>query len=134
MKKHLLSGIIVCILGFGTGGAEAQYYHHSPAEAVPYFRVDIGPSVFEDGRLTSFGGPVSAPVNYDVGMAANLAVGWNFNRYIGTDFELGYVGAQLNDVPGFFWNDARISNMPFLANVTLSLPLPDTRLVPYIGA
>lgn len=138
MKKHQLAGIVLATLCLGTIAAKAQYYYppssHAPQHVGPYVRTDIGPSFFENGRITGFGGPTPSPVEYDTGLAADVALGWDFNQYLGADMELGYVGAQINNVPGFFSDNSHISNVPFLANVMLSLPIPHSNIVPYVGA
>jgi opacity protein-like surface antigen len=133
MKYRDFAGVIASSLCLGATMAQAQYNYHPSADIGPYIRADIGPSFFENGRLTRFGGPVSSPVEYDTGLAADLALGWDFSQYVGADFELGYVGARINNVPGFFSDDSHIANVPFLANVTLSLPLPNCNVVPYVG-
>jgi opacity protein-like surface antigen len=73
-------------------------------------------------------------VSYDTGVALDAAAGYAFNQYFGLDFETGYIWAQLNNIPGYTVNNSSIGNVPFLANATLSLPIPHTPVVPYIGA
>ncbi len=111
--------------------------------AGPYFRLGIGPSFFEDGQLTEFSTPgpprrprppVSSPVTYQTGLAVDAAFGWAFNQYAAADFETGFIGAKINNVPGYSSDNSRLYNVPFLFNFTLSYPIPRTILVPYIGA
>jgi opacity protein-like surface antigen len=104
-----------------------------PAGAGPYCRFDLGPSVFEDGRLTRFGGPANNEVEYEVGFAASAAFGYAFNHYIAADLEFGGIGTEIKSVDGFGFSDTFLSNLPFLANVTFSFPIPRTIVVPYIG-
>ncbi len=133
MKKSYVTGIIVFSLCFAAAVARAQYYYDLPEGAGPYFRIGAGPSFFENGQLTQFGAPVSSPVKYRAGLVADGAIGYAFNKYVATDFELGYVGAKIDNVPGYSSDNAYIYNVPFLANVTLSCPIPHTILVPYVG-
>lgn len=133
MKKHFIAGILASVLCLGTPAAQAQYYQ-VPAGAGPYFRMDIGPSFFEDGQLTQFGPPVSSPVKYRTGLAADGAFGYAFNKYIAADFELGCVSAKIDSVPGYTSDNSYLYNVPFLANVILSCPIPRSIVVPYIGA
>ncbi|HXR04666.1 MAG TPA: outer membrane beta-barrel protein [Verrucomicrobiae bacterium] len=111
-----------------------------PPDAGPYFRMDIGPSFFQDGELTQFStpgippsGPVPSPVKYRTGLSADGAFGYAFNKYIAADFEVGYVGAQIDSVPGYFANNSYIDNIPFLANIRLSYPIPRSFAVLYAG-
>jgi opacity protein-like surface antigen len=133
MKKQYLAGIIASVLSFGTLAAQAQYYQW-PENMGPFFRVDIGPSFFQNGRLTEFGGPVSSRVSYDTGLATDAAFGWAFNQYLATDFEVGFVGATINNVPGYYSSNSRIYNIPFTANIMFTWPIPNSRVVPYVGA
>jgi len=134
MKKQYAAGIVGLSLCFAAAVAQAQYYYDLPEGAGPYFRIGAGPAFFENGQITQFGPPVSSPVKYRTGLAADGAIGYAFNKYVATDFELGYVGAKIDNVPGFSSDNSYIYNVPFLANLTLSYPIPHTLVVPYIGA
>ena len=134
MKKQHLAGFVASVLCFSAAMAQAQDYYYLPPDAGPYFRFGIGPSLFDDGRLTQFGGPVSSKVDYDAGLAADAAFGWDFNRYVALDFETGYIGAKINNVPGYISDNSHLYNVPLLVNVTLSLPIPRTNIIPYVGA
>lgn len=109
-----------------------------PGESGPYLRMGIGPSFYQNGTLKQFtipgfSGPANQPVSYDTGFTFDAAFGYAFNKYVGLDFETGYLYANINNVPGYFSNNSYISNVPLLVNCTLSLPIPHTILVPYIG-
>ncbi len=134
MKKQHLAGIVASILCFGSTVASAQGYYYLPEDVGPYFRLGVGPSFFQNGRLTEFGVPVSSPVKYQTGLAADAAFGWAFNKYVAADFETGYIGAKIDSVPGYFSNNSHLYNVPFLVNVTLSLPIPHSFVIPYVGA
>jgi opacity protein-like surface antigen len=93
----------------------------------------VGPSFYQDGRLTQFGGSVSSPVHYQTGAAGDVAVGWAFNRYVSMDFQTGFTGTRIDNVPGYTQNNSDVYDVPFLGNVLLSYPIPHTILVPYVG-
>lgn len=125
---------MVLSLCLGAVVAQAQFYYYLPEGAGPTFRVGVGPSFFQDGRLTQYGTSVSSPVDFDTGLAFDAAFGWAFDRYVALDFETGYIGAEINNVPGYISDDSRFYNVPFLVNATLSYPIPHTNLIPYVGA
>ena len=134
MKSRIATGVAVLSLCFGAAAAQAQYYYQLPEDAGLYFRMGVGPSFFQNGQLTEFGSAVSSPVKYRRGLAADGAFGWAFNKYVAADFEVGYIGAKIDNVPGYNSDNAYVYNLPFLVNVTLSYPIPRTVVVPYIGA
>jgi opacity protein-like surface antigen len=140
MKYRYATGVAVLSLCLGAARTQAQGYYYLPEGAGPEFRLGIGPSFFEDGRLTEFqveglpGNPVSSKVDYDTGLAFDAAMGWNFNRYVALDFETGFIGAKINNVPGYTSDNSRLYNVPFLVNATLSYPIPRTNIIPYVGA
>jgi len=133
MESRNATGVAALLVGLGAVMAQAQDYSYLPPDAGPVFRMGIGPSFFENGELTQFGVPVSSPVTYQPGVAFDAAFGWAFNRYVALDFESGYIGARIDNVPGYTSDDSYLYNIPFLANVTLSCPIPRTIVVPYIG-
>jgi opacity protein-like surface antigen len=133
MRNRSLIGIVVLSLCLVLE-ASAQFQRELPAGAGPYARVGLGPAFLEEGRLSHFDGPAGNKVDYEVGFAASAAFGYAFNNYIAADFEFGAVGAGIDSVPGYYSYDTFLNNVPFLANVTLSCPIPGTRVVPYLGA
>jgi len=145
MKHRYIAGIVGFSL-FAAAAAQAQYaeaqdYSYVPPDEGPIFRFGLGPTFYRDGELTRFAtpgvppsGPVPSPVTYDTGFTAEAALGWAFNKYAALDFETGLSDVRIDSVPGYFPNDSRIYTVPFLVNFTLSLPIPRTILVPYIGA
>jgi opacity protein-like surface antigen len=147
LKKISLAVIIALILSFGANTAQAQIvvpvqtvvpaqpYPYFPEGAGPYFRVGVGPSFFQNGQLNYFGGPFSARVQYNAEFASDVALGYAFNPYVATDFELGFIGAGINNVDAadFYTHNAYLYSFPFLANVILSYPIPRSIVTPYIG-
>ena len=133
MKRRNLY-LAVTALCLGAFAAQAQPYYASTEGAGPYFRAGFGPAFFQDGTLKQFGGPTGNPVNYDTGLTLDAAMGYAFNPNVSADFETGFIGAKIDSVPGFFSDDSRLYYVPFLGNVTLSLPIPRSNVIPYLGA
>lgn len=138
MKIHKLAVIILASFCLSMTLAKAQDDWYFPPGSGPYFRSGIGPSFFPNGTLESFtlpgnNGPANASVHYDTGVAFDAAFGYAFNKYIGLDFESGYIWTRLQSVQGYQDNGSTIANVPLLVNGTLSLPIPHTPIVPYIG-
>ena len=140
--KHRCAGIATLALCVGAAAqAQSQYppppsYYYAPEGSGLYFRAGVGPSFFESGQITHFGAfnaPASGRVDYDTGVDADAAVGWAFDRYVAVDGEVGYNGTSINSVQNFNPGNAYIYNVPFLANLTLSFPIPHTIVIPYIG-
>jgi len=134
--QRVVIAIIVSL--FTASLAHAQYYWAGPPGAGPYFRVGVGPTIFQDSELKGFtiagtGSGSPGQVNYDVGVSGDAAFGWAFNRYVGLDFETGYTWGRMNSVQNYAANGSTMGNVPFLANLTLSLPIPHSNIIPYIG-
>ena len=149
MKMQQFTMTALSFLCFGALSAQSQtqsqtpppnappppgYGYYLPEGAGPYLRAGIGPSFWQDGNINNFGGPTSGKIEFRPGLAADAAIGYAFNNYIATDFEVGFVGAKMRDnIPGFSSDNSYLYNVPFLANVTLSAPIPHTNIIPYIG-
>lgn len=137
MKNRNFAGMVAFSLCLGALAVQAQqvryHYYTLPEGSGPYFDLGLGPSFFQNGRLTQYGSSAANTVHYDTGLSADAALGWSFNKYTAVDFETGFIGAKINNVPGFVTDNTRLYNVPFLVNFTLSYPIPHTFLVPYIG-
>jgi opacity protein-like surface antigen len=135
--------VIVIVSLFTASLAHAQYYWYGPPGAGPYFRAGVGPTIFQDSELKGYsfasgpGGPgytgPTGKVSYDVGVSGGAAFGFAFNRYVGLDFQTGYTWGRMDSVQNYAANGSTMGNIPFLGNLTLSLPIPRTNIVPYIG-
>lgn len=136
--------IVIAIVSLFTATiAHAQYDLHWPPGMGPYFRIGAGPAFFQPGELKGFGFPAGSGqsgfngptgrVKYNVGFSGNVACGLAFDRYVGLDFQTGYTWARMSSVQNFEANSSTMGNVPFLANLTLSLPIPHTDIIPYIG-
>jgi opacity protein-like surface antigen len=133
-----LNKVVILIVSLFTASlARAQYYWSEPPGMGPYFRASAGPTFSQDSELKEFSvfgsSQPSAPISYDVGYTFNAAFGFAINRYVGFDFDTGYVWARVDNMPGYFSNGSSMANVPFLVNLNLSLPIPHTIIVPYIG-
>ncbi len=134
MKRKYCKHIVAAALFCGAIAAQAQEYYYFSADGEgPYLRAGTGPSFFQDGRLNQFGGPANGSVRYDTGLAADAAFGFAFNQNVSVDFELGFIGARINDVRGYSSENSSVVNVPLLVNATFSLPIPRTNIVPYAG-
>jgi opacity protein-like surface antigen len=136
MMKQKFAILVFSFFCLGIPLAKAQYYDYFPPGAGPYFRLGGGPSFYFDGTLQQFGTVQNARVNYTTGFALDAGMGYAFNKYISVGFDTGFLDTWINNVnsPGFSTGNAYIDNIPFMAEATLSLPIPHTILVPYIGA
>jgi opacity protein-like surface antigen len=133
MLKQKFTVLVLSFFCLGIPLAKAQHEDYFPPGAGPYFRLGGGPSFYFDGKLQQFGGPENRTVSYDTGFALDTGIGYAFNKYIGVGFDTGYYETWINNVPGYSSGGAYISNVPFMAEATFSLPIPHTIIVPYIG-
>ena len=137
--------IVIAIVSLLTVSvAQAQYLWDSlPPGMGPYLRFGMGPAFFQDSNLKGFSYPAGSgnpaltgptgKVRYDVGASGNFAIGFTFNQYVGLDFQTGYTWARMDSVQNYNVNGSSMGNVPFLANLTLSLPIPHTKIIPYVG-
>ena len=103
-------------------------------ESGPYFRVDAGAAIPQDGRLEQFGSFAAGnEVRYEVGFSSSFAGGFAFNRYLAAELEMGANCNKIDSVTGFAVTDTFLYHFPILANVVLQCPIPHTGLVPYVG-
>jgi opacity protein-like surface antigen len=136
--------VIALVSLFTLSIAQAQYlWSDLPPGMGPYFRVGLGPAFFRDSNLKGFSFPTtpvapgftgpSGKVRYDVGASGGLALGFAFNQYVGLDVQTGYTWARMSGVQNYDANDSTMGNVPFLANLTLSLPIAHTHIIPFVG-
>jgi opacity protein-like surface antigen len=128
----LLIVIAGCLLVPSSGQAQQPVF--VTRDSGPYFRVDVGAAIPQDGRLDRFGSfPAGNEVRYEAGFNSSLAGGFAFSRYLAAELELGANGNQIDSVKGFAVTDTFLYHFPILANGVLRCPIPQTRLVPYVG-
>ena len=100
-----------------------------PAEAAEkesgvYVNFGVGPNFAESVDLKISG--VSLSGDLDVGVRVSAGVGYNFNKYLGVEFDTGFVSNTFEDFHG------TLSHIPYMANGVFRYPI-GTRLEPYIG-
>jgi opacity protein-like surface antigen len=134
--KRLLVLTSACALGTFLAGTpvQGQFLSFDSGEAGFYWRADAGAAIPEDGHLTHLGGfPSGQTVEYDPGVALDLAGGYSFNRYFSTELQVGGTWHYINSIEGAYSDDSSFGTIPILGNIVLQLPIPETRLVPYLG-
>jgi opacity protein-like surface antigen len=109
------------------------YFYVLPPDAGPYASFDAGPTFYQDGGLKIFGGPASGSVHYNAGASGDASIGFAFNKYVATGVEFGINTTSINSIPGYSLSDAQFYNIPFLATVTFTYPVPHSFVTPYIG-
>jgi len=122
------------ISGAGFAASGMQSLDTVSGDPGPYFHTDKGSPLFENGWQPD---PTIRPGNlndYHPGSSLDTAIGWNFNRLSAAELEFGYAKAGSNSMPGFSMDNAHVANVPLLANFTFTLPRPNARVVPYLGA
>jgi opacity protein-like surface antigen len=114
--------------------AHAQYRSFVTRDAAWYWWAGAGAAIPQDGHITEFG-PWSSgqKLTYDVGPAVDVGFGYLFNQYVGTELQLGGSWNYVNSIEGASVHDTYFATVPILANLILQYPIPQTRLVPYIG-
>ena len=85
--------------------------------------------------MTEFGGfATGSGVSYDVGFAFDATFGYAFNKWFSVEGEFGWNGNGISQAQGIQEQNTYVYEIPFLVNVGFQLPLPRTKLVPYVGA
>ena len=141
-NKDTIVKLTLASLGVLTLGAllspinvHAQGRSFITSDAGFYWWVDGGAAIPQDGHLTEFGGlPSDQKVEYDVGGAFDLTMGYAFNRYFATELLIGGTWNSIDSVEGASANDTYFVTAPILANVVLQCPIQRTLIVPYLGA
>jgi opacity protein-like surface antigen len=85
-----------------------------------YFSFDAGVNLLQDFDLNG------ATAEADPGWRMGFTAGYNFNRWLGVEGEIGYAYAPLSDV------DARFDYVPLLANVIFRYE-NRSKFTPYVG-
>ncbi len=100
-----------------------------PAAAVEkesgfYINVGIGANLAEsvDLQIAS----VSSSADLDVGVRLGVGVGYNINRYLGVEFDTGFLWNEFDDA------DGSLSHIPFMVNGVVRFPNA-SKFEPYLG-
>ena len=100
-----------------------------------YFKADAGGNWTRSTSLNEFFGPVTpgSRVEFDAGPRFGLTVGYDVLDFLGFEFQTGVMENEISSISGATDLDARLVNIPFMANARLHLPTY-FRVSPYIGA
>ena len=90
-----------------------------------YLNFDIGPSWAEDVHIDVAG--ISGNADLDVGLRMAVMLGYNFNRYVGLEFDTGFIYNEFDQ------SNSSLSHVPLMANGMFRYPT-DIGLEPYLGA
>jgi opacity protein-like surface antigen len=120
-----------CLLTPQTLAATKAKQHDSG----PYVRGGIGGSIIEDSSLDDFLGMANGEtLSFETGLAANVGIGYNLNRWLAAEFETGFNVHHIDRLGNVRYNgDAGLYQTPLLLNV-IGQYRNKTGLVPFIGA
>lgn len=90
-----------------------------------YFNVETGPNWAQDVHLTVAG--ISGHAGFDTGLRVGADVGYNFNKYLGVEFDTGFLWNTFSDFKG------SLSHLPFMADGVFRYP-NKSKFEPYLGA
>ncbi len=101
----------------------------------PYVRGGIGGSLIEDSSLDDFLGIANdETLSFETGLAANVGIGYNINRWLAAEFETGFNIHHIDRLGNVRYSgDAGLYQTPLLLNV-IAQYRNKTGLVPFIGA
>jgi opacity protein-like surface antigen len=109
------------------------------SESGGYIRLGAGLSLVEDieGYSADFAATTNFELTLDPGLRFDVAPGYNFNRYVGLEFNTGVVWNTVDSIEvedgRSISVDGTLWQIPFLANVILRYPT-DIQLTPFVGA
>ena len=120
----------VCVLALAASTIAVR--SQEPATGL-YLTGGFGPALTEDTNVKEFFGPVSgSKVRFDTGVRFSIGVGYQFNEWLGTEFDTGFIFNSVKSVGSSPDADFSVSHAPFLANVVFQCPRT-APLVPFFG-
>jgi opacity protein-like surface antigen len=135
MKPKLTLLCVSVAAALFPASAQAQMSNFITQDAGWYWGADLGATIPQDGRLTRFGNlSVNDSISYGVGGGVDVSAGYAFNRYFSLEAQVGWTWNPINSVQGSSVHDTSLSTMPLMANAVLQWPIPQTRIIPYVGA
>ena len=117
---HHLSGVACAMLA----SVLAMPVAAADKESGVYFNVGAGVNWAQDVDVEIAG--LSGTADLDVGARLGLGVGYNINKYLGVEFDTGFLW---NDFDGF---DGSLWHVPFIVNGVFRYP-NDSKFEPYLG-
>jgi opacity protein-like surface antigen len=97
-----------------------------------YFNADAGVALADKVNLKQFFGPTpGAKLDFDPGVRFGAAGGYNFNSYLGAEFETGFIFNNIKNLGDS--GDAGLSHVPLMVNAVVRYDVPDCKWVPYAG-
>ncbi|MEY2409912.1 MAG: OmpA-OmpF porin, family [Verrucomicrobiota bacterium] len=106
--KHSILGGATLAMAFAFSAAAADPDHGL------YFNAEAGANWASD---VTIGGAGSGTAEMDIGFRAGAAVGYNVNKYIGVEFDTGWVWNKFKNV------DGSLSQIPLIVNGVFRYPL-----------
>src|SRR6185312_3600049 len=106
------------------------------AETGPYVGADVGGALTLDTRVKEFVGPVGSntKMQLDPGVRVGLHGGYRLCDFFSIEAETGVIANNIKSIPGASIDgNATLSNVPFLVNARIELPLRNSRITPYFG-
>ena len=110
---------------FGLAGVSAA----DPSDPNMYVKFDAGANFIQDTDGSRSAAPLPTVLfnaEFDPGFRVGLGGGYNFHRYLGVEFESGFLYNEIKDT------DSWLGQVPLLANLVLRYP-NTSPLVPFIG-
>ena len=114
------------IVGVCIGLAAALALSASAADTGLYFNVEGGGNFAQHVEMGA------RTFELDPGIRVGAGVGYNFSKYLGVEFDTGWMWNHFQDIDGLP-GDITLSQLPFLLNVVFRYE-NSSKFVPYIGA
>lgn len=126
MKIRLLAILSVCaVLALPITGRGEGFY----------FNAATGTALAERVDLNGFFGPTpGVKLELHPGFRIGVAGGYNFNQYVGAEFETGLIYNRVKGIVAGGNFDAALVHVPMMANVVFRCDRTNSHWVPYFGA
>ena len=111
----------------------------STARSQVYVNADVGGTLAQKVEVKSLNGAAVAPgvkFDFEPGVRAGVAVGYNFNPIVGLEFESGFIYNNMKNVAGpggTVGLDASLSHVPLQVNMVFRYDEPTSPWVIFFG-
>ncbi len=130
--QHQLSRIACALLASGLAlpaaaadrAPKAERADKADKDSGVYMNVDVGVNWAEDVHVNVEG--ISGNADLDVGSRLGIGVGYNFNKYLGVEFDTGWLWNEFSST------DSSLSHLPFMLNGVFRYT-NETGFEPYVG-